>query len=269
MREPVKRRREPGTPVRSWAACCAGHSAAVPSATAPKRSACLRPRTSRTRSRLARASMWMAMASVSAKPVTMCQLSKLNPARYRSPPATHHTPEPPASATTSKASRPSAVRRSQRRGRSSRGQTRRSLPHSRSSSQRPAAPWNAKTSHSSGRPLKRLSSPDVKAAVPASARLQSVTRGDTRFASPPRRARRHAHSAWRWPRMHRWQHAQVVAHRRAVCPLSRVGIFKREKGQRCRVDQVKPLTCAGQRSACRALACWQRPSSVPRARTAV
>src|SRR6266567_6303525 len=70
------------------------------------------------------------------------------------------------------------VRRSQRRGWISRGQTRRSLPHKSSSSQRPTMPCSTKINHSCGRPLTRLTTPVMKARTAASARLQSVRRGD-------------------------------------------------------------------------------------------
>src|SRR5712692_318509 len=70
------------------------------------------------------------------------------------------------------------VRRSQRRGWISRGQTRCSLPHKSSSSQRPTMPCSTKINQSRGRPLTRLTTPVTKARTAASARLQSVRRGD-------------------------------------------------------------------------------------------
>src|SRR5258708_2339519 len=60
----------------------------------------------------------------------------------------------------------------------SRGQTRRSLPHKSSRSQKPAIPCSAKMNHSCGRPLTRLIMPAVKASPVASAIFQSVRRGD-------------------------------------------------------------------------------------------
>src|SRR2546421_7789787 len=72
------------------------------------------------------------------------------------------------------------VRRSQLRGWISRGQTRRSLPHKSSNSQRPPMPCSMKMVQSCGRPLIRLTMPVVKARRAASAMLQSVRRGGIR-----------------------------------------------------------------------------------------
>src|SRR5438094_1492213 len=72
------------------------------------------------------------------------------------------------------------VRRFQRRGWMSRGQTRRSLPHKSRRSQKPATPCSTKMNTSCGRPLTRLTRPVVKARAAARARLQSVRRGDIR-----------------------------------------------------------------------------------------
>ena len=117
---------------------------------------------------------------MSTMPRIICQFNRLNPAKYHSPPPTHQTPEKRASVTSSSASSPKTVRRSQRRGWMSRGKTRRSLPHKNSSSQIPTIPCMAKMNHSCGRPLIRLIMPVVKARVAASAMLQSVSRGGIR-----------------------------------------------------------------------------------------
>src|SRR6266567_3454986 len=60
-------------------------------------------------------------------PRIICQFNRLNPAKYHSPPPTHQTPEKRASVTSSSASSPKTVRRSQRRGWMSRGKTRRTV----------------------------------------------------------------------------------------------------------------------------------------------
>src|SRR5579883_2468672 len=65
----------------------------------------------------------------------------------------------------------------------SRGQTRRSLPHSSRSSQRPATACRAKTNHSWGCPLTSPAMPLRHARATASARLQSVRRGDMQSSS--------------------------------------------------------------------------------------
>src|SRR5579871_4128035 len=70
------------------------------------------------------------------------------------------------------------VRRSQRRTWINLGQTRRSFPNSSSNTQKPATLCSAKTNHSCGKPLIRLSRPLRKASMTVSARLQSVRRAD-------------------------------------------------------------------------------------------
>src|SRR5712692_4624190 len=117
------------------------------------------------------------MAAVSTKPSTICQFNRLNPAKYHSPPPTHQMPDPSANVTSSSASSPKTVRRSQRREWISRGQTRLSLPHKSSRSQKPAMPCSTKMNQSSRWPLTRLTTPVVKARTAANAMLQSVRRG--------------------------------------------------------------------------------------------
>ena len=114
------------------------------------------------------------------KPRIICQFNRLKPTTYTSPPVTHQMPDPSANVTSNSASNPKIVRRSQRRRWTNLGQTRRTLPHMSSRSQKPPMACSTKMSHSCGWPDIRLTTPVMKAITVASAMLQSVRRGDIR-----------------------------------------------------------------------------------------